>query len=62
MTDGFQSLPCPNAGLSKHSDPMFPHFCSFFGTIIFAGPIEQRMWFVALCRLQEGWDMGGKVG
>ena len=45
---------CPNTGLSKHSDPMFPPFEDFFGTIVFAVPMQWRMWFVALCMLQAG--------
>ena len=32
--------PCPNTGLSKHGDPVFPHFWAFFGTIVFAVPIQ----------------------
>ena len=32
--------PGPNTGLSKHGDPVFPHFWVFFGTIVFAVPIQ----------------------
>ena len=28
--------PCANTGLSKHGDPVFPHFWSFFGTVVFS--------------------------
>ena len=49
-----QPPPCPNTGLFKPGDPVFPPFWAFFGTIVFAVPIQQRMWAVALCRLQEG--------
>ena len=33
--------PFPNMGLSKHDDPVFPHFCVlFFGTMVVAVPIQ----------------------
>ena len=44
----------PDTGLSKHGDPVFPHFWAFFGTIVCVVLIHWRMWFAALCRLQEG--------
>ena len=28
---------CPNRGLSKHGDPVFPHFCAFFWNHRFCG-------------------------
>ena len=42
---------CPDTGLSKHGDPVL---WAFVGTIVFADIIQLRLWFVALCRLQEG--------
>ena len=41
-------------GLVQTRRPVFPHFWSFCGPIVFTVPMQQRMWFVALCRLQEG--------
>ena len=38
----------------KHGNPVYRHFWVFFGTIVFADAVQWRMWFVALCRLQEG--------
>ena len=37
---GNPSPPCPNMGLSEHGHPVFPHFSVFFGSIIFAVPIQ----------------------
>ena len=53
--------PCPNTGLSKHGDPVFPHFLAFFGTIIFAVPIHLRMWFVAFVQAAGRVNMRVKV-
>ena len=31
---------CPHTGLSKHSDPVFPHFWVFLGTIVLRVPSQ----------------------
>ena len=45
-------------GLSKHGNPVFPHLWALFGTTVFAGPMQWRMRFVALCEPQEGVQAG----
>ena len=40
-------LPCGDMGLSKHGDPVFPHFC----------PLKQHM-----ARLRTRWQGGGGGG
>ena len=32
--------PRPNMGLSKHGEPVFPHYWVSFGAIVFAAPIQ----------------------
>ena len=51
--------PCPDTGLSKHSDPAFPHFWVFFGVITLAVPIQQKMWFVGCRRGEYGCENTG---
>ena len=53
---------CPNMGLSKHSNPLFPHSWAFFGTIIlrFQSNRERGLWLCAGCRKgQHGWQSFG---
>ena len=46
--------PCPNTGLSKYGDPVFPDVWAFLGTVVFAIPVQWRRRSAALCRRQEG--------
>ena len=49
-------------GLVQKRRPCVPALLGLFWNHHFCGPIEQRMWFVALCRLQEGSTWVAKWG
>ena len=53
--------PWPTTGVSKHGDPVFPHFRAFFRNVVFAVPLQKRMWCVAVCRAAGRVHVGVKV-
>ena len=54
---------CPNRGLPKHGDPVFPCFLGCFGTIICAVPISNPIEKVVCSHLQAAGrvNMGVRV-
>ena len=53
--------PCPDTGLPKHANPVFPHFWVFFATIAFPVPFPIEKVVCSFVQAAGRVSMGGKV-